>query len=281
MGHAVPAAGKASVAGIRLVELLAALSLATDLANEFPMEKGLRNCLLAFLIGQDLGLAGDELADVYYFGLLRSVGCTSYAYEEALATGDDRNFRNSFAGLDSSQPADMMRRAFTRLGKGRGVAVRARAISGFVTGGRGFVMGMGAANCEAGARLAERMGMGKSVCEALAQVHERWDGKGIPNGVAGESIELAARIGCFAHDVTVHRVDENRVELRKMVRRREAGSMTRRCQMPFSSAPTTCSTRSRAIQYGTQSWKSNPSHALGCLDHASTTLPAPSPTSPT
>src|SRR5579864_2260236 len=157
-----PVAGKAAtVAGIRLVEMLAALSLATDLANGFPLEKGLRNCLLAFLIGRDMGLKEDELADVYYFGLLRSVGCTSFAYEEALATGDDRNFRNSFAGLDSSQPADMMRRAFTRLGKGSGVAGRARAISGFVAGGRGFVMGMGAANCEAGTRLAAGMGMGK------------------------------------------------------------------------------------------------------------------------
>jgi putative nucleotidyltransferase with HDIG domain len=224
MRHRLPATGKAPpAAGIRLVELLAALSLATDLANGFPMEKGLRNCLLAFLIGRDMGLKEEELADVYYFGLLRSIGCTSYAYEEALATGDDRNFRNSFAGLDPSQPADVMRRAFTRLGKGRGAAGRARAIGGFVAGGRGFVMGMGAANCEAGARLAERMGMGKSVSQALTHVHERWDGKGIPSGVAGENLELAARIGCFAHDVTVHDVDQSRVEVRKMVRRRAGG----------------------------------------------------------
>jgi HD-GYP domain-containing protein (c-di-GMP phosphodiesterase class II)/DNA-binding CsgD family transcriptional regulator len=224
MRDRLPAAGQAPPAsGIRLVELLAALSLATDLANGFPNEKGLRNCLLAFLIGRDLGLEGEELADVYYFGLLRSIGCTSYAYEEALATGDDRNFRNSFAGLDSSQPADLMRRAFTRLGKGRGLAGRARAIGGFVTGGRDFVMGMGAANCEAGARLAGRMGVGKSVSEALNQVHERWDGKGIPNGVAGENVRLSARIGCFAHDVTVHRVEESREEIREMVRHRAGG----------------------------------------------------------
>lgn len=209
--------------GIRLVELLAALSLATDLANAFPMEKGLRNCLLALLIGRDLGLDQDALADVYYFGLLRSIGCTSYAYEEAIATGDDRNFRNSFAGLDSSQPADIMRRAFTRLGEGRGLAGRARAIRGFVAGGSALVMGMGSANCDAGARLAERMGMGKSVSEALTQVHERWDGKGIPTGLAGENLMLAARIGCFAHDVTVHRIDQSRDAIRKMVRRRSGG----------------------------------------------------------
>jgi putative nucleotidyltransferase with HDIG domain len=224
MGDRLEVAGQTPTAsGIRLVELLAALSLATDLANGFPMEKGLRNCLLAFLVGRDLGLTGSELADVYYFGLLRSIGCTSYAYEEALATGDDRNFRNSFAGLDSSQPADLMRRAITKLGAGRGLTGRAHAIRGFVTGGRNFVIGMGAANCEAGARLAERMGMGKSVSLALAQVHERWDGKGIPGATAHENIQLAARIGCFAHDVTVHRVDESRQEVCKMVRRRAGG----------------------------------------------------------
>lgn len=49
MGDRLGAAGQAPTAsGIRLVELLAALSLATDLANASPMEKGLRNCLLAF-----------------------------------------------------------------------------------------------------------------------------------------------------------------------------------------------------------------------------------------
>jgi hypothetical protein len=154
---------------------------------------------------------------------LRSIGCTSYAYEEALATGDDRNFRNSFAGLDSSQPSDMMRRAVTRLGSGRGVGGRARAVGGFLAGGRRFVMGMGAANCEAGDRLAERFGLGSSVREALTHVHERWDGKGIPAGVAGEQLKLAARIGGFCHDVTVHRIDSSRGDVCRMVRRRAGG----------------------------------------------------------
>lgn len=81
-----------------------------------------------FLIGRDLALDDDELADVYYFGLLGSIGCTSYAYEEALPTGDDRNFRNTFAGLDSSQPPDIVQRAFTRFGEGHGLAGRAGAI---------------------------------------------------------------------------------------------------------------------------------------------------------
>ncbi|MCH6471164.1 HD domain-containing phosphohydrolase [Sinomonas terrae] len=208
---------------IRFAELLAALSLATDLANGFPAEKGLRNCLLAVLIGQDLGLGEEELADVYYFGLLRSVGCTSFAFEEAAAVGDDRNFRSTFAGLDSSRPSDILRRAVTGLGAGAGIIGRARAVGGFLAGGKEFQVAMSQANCEAGARLAQRVGIGGHVPAALAQVHERWDGKGIPNGVAGEDLELCARIGMLAHDVTVHRVTRTREEVRAMVRERAGG----------------------------------------------------------
>lgn len=209
---------------IRLAELLAALSLATDLANAFPAEKALRNCLLALLLGRELGLPEADLSDVYYFALLRSLGCTSFAYEEAAAVGDDRNFRNSFAGLDSSRPADILTRAVTRLGAGRGLAGRARAVGGFVANAPRIVPLMAGANCEAGARLAERLGLSPVVREALTQVYERWDGKGQPTGIGGERLNIAARIGVFAHDVTVHLHDSSREEVRRMVRRRAGGS---------------------------------------------------------
>src|SRR5712691_6346138 len=106
-----------SHSSLRLAEILAALSLATDLANAFPIEKALRNCLLAVQLGRRLGITGPALSDVYYFSLLRSIGCTSYAYEEAVAVGDDQNFRNTFAGLDSANRRDVLRRALTRLGE--------------------------------------------------------------------------------------------------------------------------------------------------------------------
>src|SRR2546426_12716143 len=109
-----------SNSSLRLAEILAALSLATDLANAFPIEKALRNCLLAVHLGQRLGIKGQALSDVYYFSLLRSIGCTSYAYEEALAVGDDQNFRNTFAGLDSANRTDVLRRALSRLGEQTG-----------------------------------------------------------------------------------------------------------------------------------------------------------------
>jgi HD-GYP domain-containing protein (c-di-GMP phosphodiesterase class II) len=212
-----------SHASVRLAEILAALSLATDLANAFPIEKALRNCLLAVQLGQRLGINGQALSDVYYFSLLRSIGCTSYAYEEALAVGDDQNFRNTFAGLDSANRTDVLRRALSRLGEQAGPVGRARAIGGFLARAPRLIQGMAAGNCEAGSRLAERLGLSRGVRAALAEVHERWDGAGIPGHLAGKELTIAARIGVLCHDVTVQSATATRDEVRQMVRRRAGG----------------------------------------------------------
>ena len=63
--------------GIRLAELVAALSVATDLGMGQPMEFALSSCVLAMRIGEKLGLSDEELRAVYYQGLLRYVGCNA------------------------------------------------------------------------------------------------------------------------------------------------------------------------------------------------------------
>ncbi len=42
---------------IRLVEVLAALSLASDLGHDQPLEKSLRNAVIAARLGEELGPA--------------------------------------------------------------------------------------------------------------------------------------------------------------------------------------------------------------------------------
>ena len=65
--------------------------------------------------------------------------------------------------------------------------------------------GMGArslsGHCEVATRLAGRLGMGESVCQALAHAYERWDGKGTPDGLAGEEVPMAVRVVAAARDV--------------------------------------------------------------------------------
>ena len=51
---------------VRLAELLAAVSLATDLADDSPLESALGDALTSLHLARLAGLAGEDLTDVYY-----------------------------------------------------------------------------------------------------------------------------------------------------------------------------------------------------------------------
>jgi hypothetical protein len=74
-----------TVAGIRVVEVLAAVSLTTDLASGVAFEKGLRTCAVATAFGRELGLPPDELSVVFHTALVRAIGCTAPTRLEAAA----------------------------------------------------------------------------------------------------------------------------------------------------------------------------------------------------
>ncbi|MGH2969984.1 MAG: hypothetical protein ACRDK0_13110 [Solirubrobacteraceae bacterium] len=64
---------------IRLAELIASLSLATDLGLGRPLEHELAVCLSALELAARLGCEAVESSDVYYVALLAHVGCTAAA----------------------------------------------------------------------------------------------------------------------------------------------------------------------------------------------------------
>lgn len=69
---------------VRLAEVVALLSLGTDLGLGQPMEHMIRACLIALRLADRLGLEESERGVVYYAGLLAWV-----AYEQAKWFGDD------------------------------------------------------------------------------------------------------------------------------------------------------------------------------------------------
>lgn len=180
-------------AGLRLSELLAALSVATDLGMGQHPEKAVRSCLLATGLGRALGLPDEDVRDVYFASLLRHLGCTATASLEARwFGGDELASRRVFEPADFGNGREML--AVT-LGTGRGSGSRrplllGRAVVGHILHGRTVV----ASICEAGALLAERLGLGQRVADAISQQFERWDGKGGPGGLTRDEITLPARI---------------------------------------------------------------------------------------
>jgi hypothetical protein len=74
---------------VRAAEVIAALSLATDLGIGVPLEHGLHSTLLAMRLGERLGVDQDTASQTYYACLLFYVGCTADAEVAADTFGDD------------------------------------------------------------------------------------------------------------------------------------------------------------------------------------------------
>ena len=191
-------------ARLRLADILAALSLAADLSMAFPPDHALRATLLGVGLARRLRLPEHEVADVYYAVLLRFVGCTASAHEDAaMAGGDDIGLRAAGAKADLGNPRDMARLLLFELAPERSAFERARLILGILAqGGRGE-REMQAAHCEVGAAVARRLRLTPGVQQALGQVFERWDGKGGPRRLAGEALALPVRVAHIAHVATL------------------------------------------------------------------------------
>ena len=190
--------------GLRLAELIAALSLATDLGVGQPLEQALRTCLIALALGDRLGLSEPERSEVYYVALLRFVGCTADASEMAqMAGGDEIAMREAIAPVAGGSPREFASHVLPTLGAGKGPVRRARLIAGMMRSGREVVREGLRAHCELGEHLAVRLGLPAGVRASLGAAFEQWNGAGMPNGISGEDIPLSARIVVLARDLEI------------------------------------------------------------------------------
>ena len=185
---------------LRLTELLASVSLATDLGIGQPLGHALRTCVLAVSLAEELGCGPEEVRTVHQFALLRFLGCTADSAESAaLVGGDDRAFFGAMAPVVMGSPAEVVRRIAGSVAAEQPAARRvrhvARTLADLRHGGASL-----AAHCEVAAMLASRSGLRQPVIDALAHAYERWDGKGVPEGLEGDAVPLAVRIVVVARD---------------------------------------------------------------------------------
>jgi HD-GYP domain-containing protein (c-di-GMP phosphodiesterase class II) len=185
---------------IRAAELTIALSLATDLGTGQPMEHGLRTCWLSLAAAEAMGLDAPTRSCVYYVALLRFVGCTSDAAETStLAGGDDIEFNAVMAPMLLAERGEGMRFFVRRLAEDLPMHRRLGRVVRAITD-PGMEQRSLSGHCEVASRLASRLGMSESVCHSLAHAYERWDGKGYPDGLAGEEVPVAVRVVAAARD---------------------------------------------------------------------------------
>jgi HD-GYP domain-containing protein (c-di-GMP phosphodiesterase class II) len=209
--------------GLRLAELLAALSLATDLAHQVPAESALKDAMLSVAFARHLGLAEPDLSDVYYLALLYHLGCTSVAEEQGrVSGGDDISLRRAFSEPDFTDNAQILRLALTDLANSLPAPDRLKALAKFMTAGKDFMLGAHNAICEASGVMADRLGAGRNVRTALLEVFARWDGKMFPLPPA-EGVSLIARITHIVHVAQIHSIAGGPAAAAQVVRKRKGG----------------------------------------------------------
>src|ERR1700710_1184055 len=92
--YAAPSDDAGPYAGIRLTELIAALSHALDMAEGQPVGHSVRTAMIGMRIGRCIGLAEQAQSALFYALLLKDLGGSSSSSQLASIHGrDDRAFK--------------------------------------------------------------------------------------------------------------------------------------------------------------------------------------------
>lgn len=209
---------------IRLVDLLAGLSIAIDLGFGLRPETAMRSCLAATRLARAHGLAEVEVRESFFASLLLHVGCPGFSHETASLFGNEHAVTRAAARTNLADPADYERTLIPEATRDLPPRERRVVTELLVREGAAFGARYDTASCEVGRFVARRLGLGDGVEQALFEVAEWWDGGGAPRGLHEEEISVGARVAHLAADAQVL-VDLGGVEAAVEGLRARAGSV--------------------------------------------------------
>jgi HD-GYP domain-containing protein (c-di-GMP phosphodiesterase class II) len=191
--------------GVRLAEVLGALSHALDLTEGQPEGHCVRCTFIGLHVGREIGLPPAMLSDLYYTILTKDLGCSSNAARICgLYLTDDLAFKRDFKEIDGSLSA-ALKFVLRHTGMQAGMAERFRAIIGILKNGGELARELVETRCRRGAEIARRLRFSEDVQRGILDLDEHWDGSGKPEGLVGEDIHIYARIALLAQVVDVFR----------------------------------------------------------------------------
>jgi HD-GYP domain-containing protein (c-di-GMP phosphodiesterase class II) len=190
--------------GIRLAELMAALSQATDIGLGTAPEHAQRSALVTVALADAAGLGQDEARQAFYLTLLKTVGCTGDEDLTARIFGEDAG--TWIAHIGGASPIEALRVVVANVGRSAPALRRARKVLRAL-GTLPRMPPVTRGHCEVGHLLAQRLGLPPEVVRGMNQVFERWDGQGAPARLKGEAIDRPVRVAQLAADAqALHRM---------------------------------------------------------------------------
>ncbi|WP_020103341.1 HD domain-containing phosphohydrolase [Mycobacterium sp. 360MFTsu5.1] len=188
---------------VRLAELIASLSLATDLGLGQPQEHVLRQTVIATRLAAAAGMAPEHQAAAFYVSLLAWMGCVADSHELAHWFADDLQMRADSYQVDKAGPG-MARFLLGHLAQGQPALQRITMVGRFLAQGVADMPKLFVSHCQTASDIADRLDLPPEVRTALLDAFERWDGKGVPGRVRGTEIQPVMRVVHIADDAEVH-----------------------------------------------------------------------------
>jgi len=273
--------GSGASGRLRLAELIAALSLTTDLGMGFPPEHAARACLLATHLGRRLGLSEADVADVYYTALLKHIGCTAFAREQAsYVGGDDNASLGQAATVDFDDPRQAIA-ATMALGRGHPPLSRARLVAVGMARGSGGGTTSPTPSARSVPSSPDGWGSQRRWSRALVSSWSSGTGRGTPGAWPARTSRLPRGSRGRPTRRLCSRGWEGSTAPGKRSWLGAAACSTRTSSPPSSRTRRARSRRRRRRTPSWRSWRGSRSPGGGWGTSGSTTWPRPSATPPT
>jgi len=206
--------------GLRLSELISALSHALDITEGQPQGHCIRCCWIGMHIGREIGLPETQLWDLYYTLLLKDLGCSSNAARICeLYLADDLQFKRDFKSVGDSLP-QVLHFVLSHTGLKAGLAERFRSVLTILRDGRQISRELIATRCQRGAEIARLLRFSEDVAQGIYHLDEHFSGQGKPNGISGNEIPVFSRIALLAQVIDVFHTADGKLAALKEIRNR-------------------------------------------------------------
>ena len=205
---------------IAISGVIGALSYALDIAEGQPPGHAVRSCLIGMRLAAEIDLSASDRSDLIYALLLKDAGCSANANRmSVLFAADDRAAKATSKLVDWTNPRAAFLWSLRTVAPGTGLRRRIEVLKGIRDEGevtRKFMQ----ARCERGGEIARMLFLSEQTAAAILSLDEHWVGRGMPDGLCGEEIPLAARILCLAQTIEVFHAAEGLKSARTMALRR-------------------------------------------------------------
>lgn len=190
--------------GLRLSEVVGALSYALDITEGQPEGHAVRACMIGMRLGEIIGLDDADRQALFYALLLKDLGCSSNAAKVCYLFGaDDQAVKHGFKFTDWQSVFKSLPYIVSTVAPEGSFAERFRRFLAVAISGTRGAKELVKIRCERGALIARDLGLPEASVQAIRNLDEHWNGKGHPDGVRKRDIPLLARVLSIAQTAEV------------------------------------------------------------------------------